>query len=94
MQIPGIADTIGGMSAVENVQAALEAIDRHSDLNAFITVHQKTALKRARELDESEPVGVERQPETLPGADLKGIHTLKSLADLAGFPEQPQRARS
>jgi aspartyl-tRNA(Asn)/glutamyl-tRNA(Gln) amidotransferase subunit A len=53
MQIPGIADTIGGMSALENVTAALSAIDRNADLNAFITVHRRAALKLAGELDES-----------------------------------------
>lgn len=53
MQIPGIGATIAGVSSVENVRAALEAIDRNADLNAFITVHTQTALKRAGELDES-----------------------------------------
>ncbi len=42
------------MSAVENVQAALAAIDRHRGLNAFITVHHEAALKRAQKLDESD----------------------------------------
>jgi aspartyl-tRNA(Asn)/glutamyl-tRNA(Gln) amidotransferase subunit A len=53
MQTPGIGGTIGGMSAVDNVKAALLAIDRNSDLNAFVAVHRENSLKRARELDES-----------------------------------------
>lgn len=54
MQIPGIADTIGGMSAVGNIREALEAIERNADLNAFIAVHHEAALKRAGELDETD----------------------------------------
>ena len=54
MQIPGIGATIAGMSVVENVREALQAIDRNADLNAFITVHREAALLRAGELDESD----------------------------------------
>ncbi len=39
------------MSAVGSVKTALESIDRNRDLNAFILVHHRAALERARELD-------------------------------------------
>ena len=42
----------GQRTAVEVIQQALDAIDRHAALNAFVAVYREAALQQAAEADE------------------------------------------